>query len=89
MPSGVCYNKPLNKPFRSSAKNKKKSVCVEKNGKIILLHFGDSRYRHNYSAKAKKSYLARSAGIRNKSGRLTKDDKTSANYYSRRYLWDF
>lgn len=85
--TGVCDRKPLYKPFKSSAKNKKKSVCVKKDGKIKLIHFGDSRYRHNYSAKARKSYLARSAGITDKSGKLTKNNRNTANYWARR-LWD-
>lgn len=80
--TGVCDRKPLYKPFKSSAKNKKKSVCVKKNGKIKLIHFGDSRYRHNYSAKARKSYLARSAGIKGA------NDKNSANYWARKNLWN-
>ena len=29
-----------------------------------------------------KSYLARSGGIKNKQGKLTKNDKNSANYWS-------
>ena len=32
--------------------------------------------------------LARSGGIRDKSGRLTKNNKNSANYWSRKILWD-
>jgi len=35
----------------------------------------------------RKSYLARAKGIKNKRGELTWKDKTSANYYSVRYLW--
>ena len=34
-----------------------------------------------------KSYLARSGGIRNKEGKLTKNDKNSANYWSRKVNW--
>lgn len=80
-------NKPLYKPFKSKAKNKKYSVYVKKDGKKKLIHFGDKRYKHNYSEKARKSYLARSSGIRDKEGKLTKNNKNSANYWSRRYLW--
>ena len=40
------------------------------------------------AAKRRKSYCARSAGIKDGSGKLTKDNKESANYYSRRYLWN-
>jgi len=77
-------NKELYKPFKSKAKNKKFSVYVKKNGKKTLINFGDKRYKTNPSAKARKSYLARSAKIRDKKGRLTKNNKNSANYWSRR-----
>ena len=80
-------SKPLYKPFKSKAKGKKMSVYVMKNGKKKLIHFGQKGYRHNYSASARKAYLSRSAGIRNKSGKLTKNDKNSANYWARKVLW--
>jgi hypothetical protein len=38
-------DKPLYKPFKSSAKNKKFSVFVMKNGKKKLIHFGDTPIR--------------------------------------------
>jgi hypothetical protein len=80
----------LYKPFKSKAKNKLHSVCVknEHTGKPKIIHFGDSRYNQNTSAKARKAYLRRSAGIRDKTGQLTKDNKNSANYWSRTYLWN-
>lgn len=34
-----------------------------------------------------KSYRARSAGITNKSGKKTANDKNSANYWSRKVNW--
>jgi hypothetical protein len=37
--------------------------------------------------KRQKSYCSRSAGIKSK-GKLTKNNKESANYYARKYLWD-
>jgi len=43
--------------------------------------------RKGASKAQQKSYLARSAGIRNKEGKLTKNDKNSANYWSRRVNW--
>ena len=36
--------KPLYSPFVSTAKNKKYSVYVVKDGRKRLIHFGDSRY---------------------------------------------
>ena len=84
-------DKPLYKPMKSTRKGKKGMVYVMKDGKKKLLHFGDSTmkdFTQHKDEKRRKSYLARSAGIRNKEGKLTKDDKNSANYYSRRYLWN-
>ncbi len=83
-------DKPLYKPFPSTAKGKKMSVYVMKDGKKKLIHFGDSNmedYRQHKDKERRKSYLARSAKIRDKNGNLTANDKNSANYYSRRYLW--
>ena len=36
---------------------------------------------------ARKKYLARSGGIRDKYGRLTKDNPLSSNYWARKILW--
>ena len=84
--------KTLYKPFKSSKKGKKMSVYVlNKDGKKRLIHFGDSNmedFRQHKDEKRRKSYLARSGGIRNKEGKLTKDDKNSANYWSRKVLWN-
>jgi len=83
-------NKPLYKPVHSLKKGKKGSVYVMKNNKKRLIHFGDSSmtdFKSGASLKQRKSYLARSAGIRNKSGKLTKNDKNSANYWSRTINW--
>jgi hypothetical protein len=77
----------LNKPIRSKAKDKKYVVLASKNGSVKMLHFGHSGYDHNYSESAKKSYLARSAGIKNKSGSSTANDPHSANYWARKILW--
>jgi len=92
-------DKPLYKPFKSTAKNKKYSVYVIKDGKKKLINFGDTRYQHfkdkigDYSnldhndKKRQKSYLSRAKGIKNKKGELTYKDKNSANYYAVKYLW--
>jgi hypothetical protein len=91
--------KELYKPFVSSAKDKKYSVYVMKDGKKTLIHFGDKNYMHfsdkigNYSEldhndkDRQKSYLARAKGIKNKKGELTWKDKNSANYWAVRILW--
>ena len=81
----------LNKPVASTSKGKKmmvlatKTVDGERRAKVV--HFGALGYGHNYSAEAKKNYLARSAGIKNKKGELTKDDPWSANHWARKILW--
>ena len=83
-------NKPLYKPFKSKAKNKKYAVYVMKDGKKKLINFGDSRYGqfkdkigdykhldHNDS-KRKKNYYARH-------GKATSKD--TARYWSHKILW--
>jgi len=83
-------DKPLYKPFKSKAKGKKYSVYVLKDKKKKLIHFGDSNmkdFRQHKDKDRRKAYLARSAGIRNAKGKLTKNDKNSSNYWSRSYLW--
>jgi len=92
-------DKPLYKPFKSTRNNKKYSVYVIKDNKRKLIHFGDTRYQQfkdkigiykqldHGDPVRRKSYLARSKGIKNKQGELTWKDRTSPNYYSVRYLW--
>jgi TFIIF-interacting CTD phosphatase-like protein len=79
----------LNKPMRSNRPDKKLMVYVKDSstGKIKVIHFGARGYKYNYSERAWRSYMARSAGIRDKYGKLTKDNKLSANYWARKYLW--
>lgn len=81
--------KPLNKPMRSTRPDKKKMVYVKdpSTGKVKTIHFGARGYKHNYSEKAWRSYIARASGIRDKEGRLTKNNKLSPNYWSIRVLW--
>ncbi len=82
--------KPLYKPVHSSNPKKKGMVYVKKDGKKRLIHFGDASMTDKKKGASKaqqKSYLARSAGIRNKEGKLTKNDKNSANYWSRKINW--
>jgi hypothetical protein len=85
-------DKPLYKPFKYKGKgDKKMSVYVMKDGKKKLIHFGYSKmqdFTQHKDEKRRKSYLARSAGIRDKSGKLTANDKNSANYWSRKVLWN-
>ena len=76
-----------NKVYNSTRKEKKKMVYAIKDGEGKLIHFGQVGYKHNYSDKAKKNYLARSGGIRNKAGQKTSTDRHSANYWARKVLW--
>lgn len=71
----------FNKPRASTNPGKKKMVLAKKGDEVKVVHFGDSSMGHNYSTAARKSYLARSAGIKGK------DDKFSANYWARKVLW--
>jgi len=90
MSSEFKKNKPLYKPVKSDKKGKKGMVYVKKGGAKRLIHFGDSSMTDKKKGASKaqqKSYLARSGGIRNKEGKLTKNDKNSANYWSRRINW--
>lgn len=77
--------------------NPKKKLMVVVNNKTI--HFGSRdmeqfkdktgiwKSKDHNDDKRRKSYLARSAGIKRKDGTLTKDDPTSANFHSRNVLW--
>ncbi len=83
--------KPLYKPFKSKAKNKKYRLSVKrKEDNKKLIHFGDSRYPQfkdklgHYSSKdhkdpkRKKAYYARHGQT---------NDKNSAKYWSHKILW--
>jgi hypothetical protein len=82
--------KPLYKPVHSSKPGKKGMVYVKKDGGKRLIHFGDSTMTDKKKGASKaqvKSYRARSAGIRDGSGKLTANNKNSANYWSRKINW--
>ena len=76
-----------NQPIKSDSADKKMMVLAKKGDEVKLVHFGQKGYQHNYSPEAKQNYLTRSAGIRDKSGHLTKDDPFSPNYWARKDLW--
>ncbi len=77
-----------NKPKRNSGDSQHKMMVLAKKGdKVKLVRFGHRGYKHNYSKDAKSNYLSRSAGIRDKKGNLTMNDKFSPNYWSRKVLW--
>jgi len=76
-----------NEPKPATQKGKKRQVLATKEGKAKLVAYGAKGYKHNYSEKAKANYLKRAGGIRDKSGKKTKDDKFSANYWAMKDLW--
>jgi len=87
------YNLPgYNIPVEAHAKDThKKAVLVKYEGDIKLVKFGMKGmedYTQHCDEKKRENYLSRSAGIKDKTGRPTKDDPFSANYWSRRILWD-
>ena len=80
----------LYEPFPSSAKNKKYSVYVMKDGKRRLIHFGDSRYGQYKDKLGHYSELdhgdkARRASYYSRHGPAT--DKNTAKYWAHKILW--
>ena len=83
-------DKPLYKPFKSTAKNKKYSVYVMKGDKKRLIHFGDSRYQQFKDKLGEYSHLDHNDKMRKKkyySRHGKTNDKNSAKYWSHRILW--
>jgi len=82
------YNHPIN---ARKGDTHKKVVLVKYDDAIKLVKFGlrgMEDYTQHYDEKRRQNYLFRSAGIKDKTGRQTKDDPFSANYWSRRILWN-
>lgn len=80
----------IDKPYPSTRANKKLMVLARKGPLVKVVHFGDTRYEDytTHKDKARRTaYLKRSAGLRDKAGNLTKDDKFSSNYWARKILW--
>lgn len=68
-----------NKPVRTKGGNKKFAVVAKKGDKTKLVRFGDPKMSiKKDQPDRKKSYCARSGGIKGK------NDKFSANYWSRK-----
>jgi len=79
-----------NKPIKSDRAWKKKMVLAKDWDKVKLIHFWDanmSDFTKHKDKGRRKNYLARSAGIRDKSWKLTKNNKLSANYRASKVLW--
>lgn len=77
------YNTP-----KSDRKTKHKKVVLAKVGDDVkMIRYGLKGYKHNYSKEARQNYLKRSAGITDKTGKKTANNKLSANYWARKDLW--
>tara|TARA_R110000803_G_scaffold55904_1_gene112955 strand:- start:996 stop:1298 length:303 start_codon:yes stop_codon:yes gene_type:complete len=98
MPASVA----LYKPFVNTTKSKNKYwVLIKSDNKkgFKRIGFGSKDHQHfkdklgyyknldHGDPVRRKSYLARSKGIKNKQGELTWKNKDSANYWSRTILW--
>lgn len=82
--------------FRSNRKGFK--LAVDLGDRVV--HFGSTAHQHFFDRTGlldprynhldpvrRRNYLRRSAGIRDKNGRLTAADPYSANFHARRVLW--
>jgi hypothetical protein len=81
------FNKPKNAP---AGAKQKKMVLAKKGDDVKLVKFGYrgmEDFTQHKDPERRKNYLARSAGIKNKSGQPTKDDVFSANHWARKVLW--
>jgi hypothetical protein len=91
-PADFKEKKPLYKPYKSTKTGKKGMVFVKSSdGRKKLIHFGDANmkdFRQHGDKARRKNYLERSGGIRDKSGNLTANNRNSANYWSRKILWN-
>lgn len=81
------FNQPKNAP---PGDKHKKVVLAKKGDEVKLVRFGlrgMEDFTQHKDPERRKNYLARSAGIKDKSGNPTKDDKFSANHWARKVLW--
>ena len=87
---GKYDDKPLNKPFRSTSKGKKYSIIIMDKGKRKIIHFGSrgmSQYKDKIGLYSSLDSLdeSRRKAFYDRFGKT--NDKTSALYYSAKYLW--
>ncbi len=81
------FNKPKSAPDGSKHK---KMVLAKKGDDVKLVRYGHRDYEdftQHKDPKRRANYLKRSAGIKDKSGKLTKDDVFSAHHWARKDLW--
>ena len=80
----------LYRPFKSSAKHKKYSVYVLRDGRKHLLHFGDTRYEHYHDRLGEYPHLdhfdeRRRRAYHSRHGPAT--DPNTAKWWSHAILW--
>lgn len=83
--------KAYEKPMQSWLPKKKLVVKVKDGNREEVVHFGHTDYddyTQHKDDERREDYLSRSAGIRDDEGNLTRNDKFSANYWSRKILWN-
>jgi hypothetical protein len=81
------FNKPKDAPKGDSHK---KVVLAKKGDEVKMVKFGlrgMEDFTQHKDPERRKNYLARSAGIKDKNGKPTKDDVFSANHWARKTLW--
>ena len=81
------FNKPVEAP---KGDKHKKMVLAKKGDEVKLVKYGlrgMQDYTQHHDEKRRANYLARSAGIKDKNGKATKDDVFSANHWERKDLW--
>jgi len=81
------FNKPVTAPKGDSHK---KMVLAKKGDEVKLVKFGlrgMEDFTQHKDPQRRENYLKRSAGIRGKDGKPTKDDPFSANHWARKVLW--
>jgi hypothetical protein len=81
---------PLYEVQKAKYPHKYQVIVQDYKGGEKLVKFGHQDYQdylqHQDNIR-RKNYLSRSEKIKDKQGKLTKDKRTSSNYYSRRLLW--
>jgi len=81
------FNKPKTAPEGDSHK---KMVLAKKGDEVKLVKYGlrgMEDFTQHKDPKRRENYLKRSAGIKDKNGKPTKDDPFSPNHWARKDLW--
>jgi hypothetical protein len=81
------FNKPKKAP---DGDKHKKMVLAKKGEEVKLVKYGARGYEdftQHKDPKRRENYLKRSAGIKDKNGKPTKDDPFSPNHWARKDLW--